>query len=359
MSDQNGIAWMIENKICPKAGAEEELSAVSSRPHAALRNPKEIYREFSRNEPLLPIFSRDWWLDATAGPEGWDVALVRKGGEVVAAMPYVWRRRYGMKVLGQPALTQKLGPWLRATDARPAAKLTTEKDLMQALIDQLPAFDHFAQNWDYGQTNWLPFSWNGFRQTTRYTYVLSQLGDTEKLWAGFDNSIRTDCRKASNRFKLRIRDDLPLDVFLALNRMTYMRQGLPVPYSDSFVRHIDAACAARGCRKFFIAEDAEGRPHAGDYMVWDENSAYGLMTGSDPALRNSGAISLCNWANIQHAAKVTKRLDFSGSMVEPVERFFRSFGAVQMPYNSVSKTCSRVLRMQQALLSVIRGGRVF
>jgi hypothetical protein len=319
-------------------------------------NEKEIYREFSMHEPSLPIFSRDWWLDATAGPENWNVALVRKGGEVVAAMPYVVRRRYGLKVLGQPPLTQKLGPWFRPGDSKPSTRLSHEKDLMQALIDQLPAFDYFNQNWHYNVRNWLPFCWNGFMQTTLYTYVLTELRDTEKLWAGFDNSIRTDCKKASNRFKLSVCDDLPLDAFLALNRMTYARQGIPVPYSDAFVRRVDAACSNRGCRKFFIAVDPKGRHHAGDYIVWDENSAYGLMTGSDPSLRNSGAISLCNWANIRHAAQVTKRLDFSGSMMEPVERFFRSFGATQVPYFNLTKTPSRLLRMRQGLLSLVRRG---
>jgi lipid II:glycine glycyltransferase (peptidoglycan interpeptide bridge formation enzyme) len=314
---------------------------------------KDIYREFSRSEPSLPVFSRDWWLDATAGPDGWDVAVVQKAGEVVAAMPYMSRRRYGMRVISQPALTQKLGPWFRPADGKPATRLGNEKELMQALIDQLPDFDYFTQNWHYSRTNWLPFSWNGFQQTTRYTYVLNELSDTEKLWAGFDNGTRAECKKASGRFTLRVRDDLPLDAFLALNRMTFARQRMPVPYSDAFVHRLDAACAQRGCRKFFIAEDPEGRHHAGNYIVWDENSAYGLMNGADPALRNSGAASLCMWEVIRHAALVTQRFDFAGSMMEPIERFFRGFGATQVPYFRISKTPSRLLRLRQALQAVV------
>jgi hypothetical protein len=311
---------------------------------------KEIYREFSRNEPSLPIFSRDWWLDATAGPEAWDVAVVQKGTQVVAAMPYALRRRFGLKVVGQPALTPKLGPWFRPFEGKPATMLAAERELMQALIDQLPDFDYFMQNWHYTRTNWLPFSWNGFQQTTRYTYVLDEIKEMEKLWSGFQHTARTECKKALNRFGLRIRDDLPLDAFLALNQMTFARQGMPVPYSEAFVRRIDAACASRDCRRFFIAEDPAGLHHAGLYIVWDENSAYGLMTGSDPALRHSGAISLCFFEAIKHSAGVTQRFDFSGSMMQPVERFFRGFGAVQVPYFNISKACSRVLRARQCLM---------
>lgn len=314
---------------------------------------KNVYREFSKNEPSLPIFSRDWWLDAAAGPDGWDVALTRKGDKVLAAMPYTVRRRYGMRVLSQPALTQKLGPWLQPGEGKPSTRLAYEKELMQDLIDRLPEFDYFSQNWHYGHSNWLPFSWNGFEQTTRYTYVLPELGDADKLWHGFEKSARAECTKALNRYQLTVRDDLPLDDFLALNRMTFARQGMPVPYSEAFVHRLDAACAARGCRKFFIAVDEDGRHHAGNYIVWDEYSSYGLMNGADPALRTSGAASLCMWAAIRHAAQVTKSFDFCGSMLLPIERFLRGFGALQMPYFTISKTPSRLLRLRRGLLSAM------
>jgi hypothetical protein len=320
-------------------------------------NAKELYREFSAKESSLPIFSRAWWLDATAGPDAWDVALVSKDDQVVASMPYLKRRRYGLRVLGQPALTQKLGPWIRLSKGKPTTRLTTEKKLLESLIDQLPPFDYFNQSWHYSRTNWLPFSWNGFHQTTLYTYVLPEIGESDILWAGFDSNTRAECRKAEDRFHLTIHDDLPLDAFLALNKMTFARQGLAVPYSDAFVRRLDSACAERGCRKFFIAVDAEGRHHAGNYVVWDENSSYGLMNGSDPDLRNSGAVSLCMWAAMKHAGKVTQRFDFMGSMLEPIERFIRGFGAIQVPYFNITKTPSRLLRAREGLLSVAGGRR--
>lgn len=317
---------------------------------------KDLYRQLTEKEPSIPIFSRDWWLDATAGSENWDVAMVRNGNQVLAAMPYVVRRRYGMKVLNQPALTQTLGPWLCPMDpgTSEAKRLAQEKELMHELIDQLPAFDYFNQSWHYKYTNWLPFLWRGFNQTTRYTYVLTDLRHPDKLWAGFQGNVRRNCKAASDRYRITVRDDLPLDDFLALNRMTFQRQGMAVPYSDDYVRRLDAACAKQGCRKYYIAVDPEGRHHAGCYIVWDENSAYGLINGSDPALRHSGALSLCFWRAIQDAAQVTQRFDFEGSIIEPIERFVRCFGATQIPYFNISKTTSKLLRIREVLLSAIK-----
>ena len=317
---------------------------------------KEKYRKLCATESAIPLFSRDWWLDAVCdGSENWDVAIVEKGGKVMASMPYYVKRKYGFTQIIQPPLTQTLGPWLRPSIAKYAKSLAEQKKLMMALIDQLPDFDIFVQNWNHQNTNWLPFYWSGFSQTTRYTYILPDLNDEDSIWSGLQANIRTDIRKAKSRFKLTMKDDVGLDVFLRLNRLTFERQGKTLPYSDEFVRRLDAACNDHHCRKIWIAEDADGRQHAGVYIVWDEHSAYYLMSGADPELRNSGATSLCMWHAIRHAATVTQRFDFEGSMIEPVERFFRGFGALQTPYFTVSKTPRRLLRARRSLIDLLRG----
>lgn len=318
------------------------------------RDRIDKYRALCAQEPSIPLFSQAWWLDATAGKGNWDVALVHKGDTIVAAMPYVSRKRYGLLMLGQPTLTQNLGPWLRETTGKPATQLAQQKDWLQTLIAQLPPYAHYIQNWHWQMGNWLPFYWAGFKQTTRYTYILHALGDEQSLWQGLRENIRTDIKKASDRFKLCVRDDLALEDFLVLNRMTFARQDMALPYTESFVRQLDQACVDRQVRKIFIAEDEQGHRHAGVYIVWDGNSAYYLMGGGDPELRNSGATSLCMWEAIKFAATVTQRFDFEGSMLEPVERFFRAFGAQQTPYFTVTKTPSRALKIVHALRELKR-----
>jgi len=314
------------------------------------------YRALCVKEPSIPLFSQAWWLDATAGENAWDVALVEKGGAVVAAMPYVSRKRYGFTLIGQTALTQTLGPWLRETGGKSATRLAQHKDWMRELIDQLPSFHHFSQNWNWMNDNWLPFYWAGFTQTTRYTYILHDLKDEDALWRGLRENIRSDIKKATRKFNLCVRSDLPIEDFLKLNRMTFARQSMALPYSEAFVKRLDRVCAERQARKIFIAKDEQDRCHAGVYIIWDNNSAYYLMGGGDPELRNSGATSLCMWEAIKFAATVTKRFDFEGSMIEPVERFFRAFGAQQTPYFTVSKTPSRILKTALFLRS-LKGGQ--
>lgn len=340
------------NQVAHASARQSDTPPPDPSPPQCGASGKDEYREFCRKEAAIPLFSRDWWLDAAVGPDGWDVAVVKNKGEIIASMPYVQRSRYGMSVVTQPQLTPMLGPWLRPRGARVAAQIAHEKGTMQALIDQLPAFDHFSQTWHPSVQNWLPFYWNGFKQTTFYSYVLTDLSDTGKLWDGLDTRMRRSVKTARGAYQLQVRDDLPLDDLLALNRMTFERQGLSPPYSDAFVRRLDAACAKHGGSKLFIAVDPDGVQHGGNYIVWDEHSAYGLISAANPALRASDANSLCVWASIEHAAKVTRQYNFWGSMIEPIERYMRNFGGIQVPYFHLSKTPSRLLRLRQGLLSL-------
>jgi hypothetical protein len=52
------------------------------------------------------------------------------------------------------------------------------------------------------------------------------------------------------------------------------------------------------------------------------------------------------WEAVQFAATVTRKFDFEGSMMEPVERFFRAFGARQFPYFHVTKSSPRMKFLQ-------------
>lgn len=314
------------------------------------RTIKDEYRLFCSEEDSLPLFSRDWWLDAAVGPQGWDVVLVKSGNVIVASMPYTIRNRYGMRIFSQPALTPVLGPWIRKSEDKHTSRLSNESELMQALIDQLPRFDHFAQTWHPSLTNWQPFYWNGFSQTTYYTHILKDLADTHKLWSGLDSKVRRVIHKAENEYCLQVREDLPLDVFLELNHKTFKRQGLSPPYSDEFVKRLDHACVSRGCRGLFITVDRNGVPLSGDYCVWDRNSAYNLLSGTDPAYRHTGANSLCLWASIRRAATVTRQYNFCGSMIESLEAYLRSFGGEHVPYFRITKTPSSLLTIRESII---------
>ncbi len=317
-----------------------------------MTTPLERYRALCEHESMVPLFCRPFWLDAACGPGAWDVALVDRGGSVVGALPYRLRVRFGFRLIEMPTLTQFMGPWLAyPAGQKTHTRLSFEKDVLSELIEQLPPFDYFRQNFHYSITNWLPFHWKQFQQTTRYTYVLEDLTNLDALFAELRSNIKTDIRKAAKVVRVVESDDV--EKFYAVNRLTFDRQSRSPPYDLGLLQRLDAACRPRGCRRMLFAEDAGGAVHAAIYVVWDEQSAYYLLGGGDPKLRSSGANSLLLWDAIQHAAKVTRRFDFEGSMVEPIERFFRAFGAAQKPYFQITKIASRKMRLRRIVEEMV------
>ncbi|NRP15025.1 GNAT family N-acetyltransferase [Marinobacterium sp. xm-a-152] len=312
---------------------------------------KEKYRLLCEQETSIPIFSQAWWLDAVAG-DGWDVVMAKKGDQVIGALPYVVKRKFGFTLLTQPSLTQTLGPWIKPTQKSYPKKLSHEKDVLGELADRLPKCDHYRHNWHCDLQNWLPFYWRGFEQTTRYTYRLLLSSDEDRLWKDLQQNIRGDIRKARERENVSVREG-SLEEFLGLNKMVFQRQNRSLPYTSESVARIHEAASARNAKDCLVAEGPDGKLHAGAYIVRSGDTAYYLMGGGDPELRNSGATSLVLWEAILRQPETVDVFDFEGSMIEPIERFFRGFGAVQTPYFCVSRSNSKLFK----LLNIFRSLR--
>jgi GNAT acetyltransferase-like protein len=292
-----------------------------------------------------PIFHQPWWLDAVA-PGMWDVATVDRGGRTVATLPFVVRGPRWFRALSQPPLTPFLGPWvLREEGAKYGTSLGDQMELQALLETKLPAAAAFRQNFSRTVLSGLPFIWAGYRAEVRYTYLLDDLTSEQNLWAGLAGNIRREIRKA--RRQLEVREAIDVDRFYEVWAKTFERQQAAAP-DRARLERIDAACAKRDARVMLFACDEAERVHAVAYVVWDRGTAYYLMGGGDPQLRTSGASSLLIWEAIKRARAVSQVFDFEGSMLRPVERFFRAFGGRQTPYLHVS----RVTRVGGAALAM-------
>jgi hypothetical protein len=297
------------------------------------------YDELVRQSPQGSIFAHRWWLEAVA-PGQVEILEIRRGGAILAAWPVVSRCIDNVREFGMPSLSQKLGILFAPSTAKPVELQSANQRLAGKLIDRLGPFNTFHQNFHENFTDWLPFHWRGYEQSTRYTYVLDDITDGDALWRGLRPHHRKGIRKAQ-KLGLRVVDDLPLEQFLELNRKTFSRQRLSPLATDDQVRRLDAALCANAGRRIFAGIDTQGRVHAAVYVAWADGTAYYLMGGSEPDLRDSGAQLLAMWDAICFAGRVAKRFDFEGSMLPRIERWFRGFGATQCPYFSITKSAPR------------------
>jgi Acetyltransferase (GNAT) domain len=316
-------SWLLGTVIGSRRNDRADNWASGIDPSFTLSAPAQSRSEPFRGEDTS-FFQQPWWLEAVA-PGRWDAVEVVENGEVVGRLPFVRKRRFGLRILSQPELTPHLGPWVKPGTGEVHTQLEREDEILRNLIAALPKHDIFLQSFHPSVSNCLPFYWHGFLQESCYTYIIDNLSDHDKIWHGFRENVRGHIRKAQRRVIVRPIEDI--ETFIALNRMTFARQGVSPAYSADTIRRLDAACGARGVRRIFLAEDADGAAHAALYLIWDSESAYTLMSGSDPRLRDSGAISLLRWEAIKYASQVTRRFDFEGSMLRALRPGIRCSAA--------------------------------
>ncbi|MGD9531183.1 GNAT family N-acetyltransferase [Pseudonocardia sp.] len=308
--------------------------------------------------PSHTPFEQPWWLEAVA-PGRWGATVVERQGEVVARLPYVRKQKLGLTVLTQAPLTRFVGPWLRPSEGKYEKRLGVERELMGELIDGLPPHDVYRGNFAPAVTNWLPFYWAGFESTVRYTYRIDDLSDPDRLWSELGGNVRSRVKRAAKGVEVRtdLESELVLEEVLRINHRLFERQGLGVSFGDDLARRLDAACRARGAREIVTASDAKGRVQSALYLVRDATTTYLLYGGTDPEFRSSGVNSLVVWEAIRLASQTSQHFDFLGSMIEPVERVNRSFGARQVPYFFVTRARPRARAVFAARRGVRRARR--
>jgi hypothetical protein len=299
--------------------------------------------------PDIPIFSQPWWLDAVC-PDQWEVILIEKNDKIIASFPYYKTKiRNIFTHIGMPPLTQKLGPYIVYNDADKIAehkKIGYEHEIYDAIIDKLPISDSFAVNFDWKYKNWLPFYWRGFRQTTRYTYIIDDL-DLDRVLENYHKSKRNKINKAKNLIDFKT--DLSKDLFYAYFNDVIHERGESVGFSnDLFGRLYDAVYEHHSGRTFYCT-DHEHNIHAINLTVWDKESAYSLIGMRKKKYTNSGGTEFLTDQRIKYVSQFVNRYDFEGSMIKGVEASYRYYGTHQTEYYHISKCNNPILRMIRGL----------
>ncbi len=305
---------------------------------------KERYIEFCKREPI-PLFSQYWWLDAVCGRDNWEVLLYQKGGEIFASFPYFKKKKLIFNGIAQPKLTQSLGVYIKYPKGQGYyKKLSWEKEIMDYFIDNLPKYDFFDVSFHHTITNWQPLFWKGFKQTTKYTYIIQKDVNIDNL----ETSNRKRRRKKAINLGVEVFEGSEVDKFYQLNQLTFIRQQRDIAYSLEFVKKFYKELKKVDAVKIFFA-NYQGKKVAANFLVEDSTTVYYLMGGIDPEFADVGAMDLIQYESIKYAISKGKNFDFEGSMVESIEKYFRSFGAVQKPYFEITKTTSKLLKILECI----------
>ena len=302
-------------------------------------NKKEKYKLLCKENPI-PLFSQWYWLDSVCGKDDWDVIILENENEILATIPYsISIDEFGNKVIQKIPLTQNNGAFIfyRKDIEKYETRLSFEMKVINLVIDEIEKLPikKYRQYYHYNFTNWLPFYWRGYKQTTRYTYVIDKNKTIDEIYKGFDGQIRKALKKAEK--SLEVKENLDSKIFYSLVEKTYSRQNIKIPFGYDTLKNIYKNLEENNSLKIFYAVDKEKNIHSAVLMGIDQESVYYLISGTDEKFRNSQALTLLIYQGILLAIKENKKFDFEGSMKKNIEIFFRKFGAIQKPYFDISK----------------------
>ena len=270
------------------------------------------------------VFEQPWWLE-TVAPGKWNEALVKEeqSGRVIARLPYVLDQGR----IFMPRYTQTLGIWMDPElriPQRGNEHLSRQKEVIHELLSQLPAKKRIDLVLDPAQEYVLPFRWEGFSTEAAFSYRIQLDADLDTIESNYSKNIKRDINRGSRL--LSVKESQDIEEFIRLQNLSYKRQNRTNPIDNSFTAHVIGAALQNGHGKLLVAKDAEGKSHAGSFLLYDERVCYHLMSGQDTSFGNDCAIPLLFQQEIAFAKEHSQAFDFEGSMVEGIEQTYRRYG---------------------------------
>jgi lipid II:glycine glycyltransferase (peptidoglycan interpeptide bridge formation enzyme) len=165
----------------------------------------------------------------------------------------------------------------------------------------------------------------------RNNYFLDLSSSYQDLWKGFNENTRRNIKKAAKKRvtvnRLTTPDEI-IQLFIknkekavtGFNEKTY-----------NLLRQICAEYGKKGDIKVLAAK-LDGKTIAGGAFAWSDNRITYLFGSSTPEGKNTGAMHFLFNQIIETECGKNRILDFEGSDVAAVARFYAGFGAIKEEY---------------------------
>ena len=264
------------------------------------------------NNSLAPlVYGQSAYLDIVC--DSWD-GLILNNYEAVMPIPKVFRKKV-IKAIGQPIFCQQLGVF---------SSREFQHNQMNAWLKEIP-YSLFKYRLAFNYSN-PPVD------EERKNLVLNLEKDYEALFADFNQNTRRNIKKASSlglktEFhgdfddfkKLHKKEVAPMDK--ALNKRAYKK-----------LKQIYTEYSSRG--EAFVAQvSIDDKLVSGILFLHVNNRLIYLAAATKSDYKKSGANHFLVNEVIQKFAGTKNLLDFEGSMIPGVARFFEGFGTEEQNYS--------------------------
>ncbi|MDD2387583.1 MAG: hypothetical protein PHP52_12475 [Bacteroidales bacterium] len=251
------------------------------------------------------VYAMSWYLDIVS--PNWE-ALVTDDYKFLMPLPV--KSKYGFRYLTQPALSQQLGVF---------SDLEITEEILQEFINKIP-YKFYRLQFNSG---------NYFEQnpeSLRPNYLLSLQKFYKEIFAGYNQNCKRNIKKAQS-FSQTVYTDLKTSEFwdFIQQHLNFMPPKGFMPILKSLLNKLDKENFAE---IWSVRENNTNEIYAAVLLVKWENKVYYLMPSSSDKGKKSQAMVLLLNEFIEQNSETNIILDFEGSSISGVERFYKSFGAI-------------------------------
>lgn len=285
-----------------------------------------------------------WWLD-TASKENWDVIFAKIHDEIVGFFVFSYQKKLGKTIVTNLPLTQYSGPFIfYPTNLNKSEIHSFENKVYTSIIDQLNSknIDFIEINCHHSFKNWQQFFWSGYKQTTKYTYILENISNKETLLKEMSYSQRAKrIKKAGNDYYFSL--ELSAEDFYDFYKSNLKDLDKTIFYNKEYFLKLYNAAKKRNQGQIISIYSKDNELLAALWTIWDSEFAYNMIMTSDKKKKCSEGTTLLIWETIDFLKDKTKNYDFEGSMIKGVALRNQSYGATSLAYHCISKSNSLIM----------------
>jgi hypothetical protein len=272
-------------------------------------------------------------MDAVCVKGDWDVVVQQnESGKLEGILVYHYRKVLGQTFILMPPMCFYNGIYLFYREGmNNYQKLSFQNRVSASLIKALPSFAFYYQQYHTTYDNWAPLMWEGFKQSTRYTYRLNTNTTKENLWNSLKANLRRNITKAENRCMVK---ECSFEEFW--NALSFSYKTRTNPFDKKLLYNIYTALyATDSCQLNLCIDKENNQVLAGSFIVFDKSCSYYLSGFYNPTGKEKAGLSYLLWHSLIN--NPNEIFDFEGSMIKEIEYFFRAFGARWVPHYRIWK----------------------
>jgi len=262
------------------------------------------------------IYAYSYYLDIMA--RHWDALVL---GNYEAVMPLTWNRKFRIHYLYQPFLTAQLGVFGNSIS----------EELINSFLEAIPRKFKF---WEIFLNHENAITSKRFGAYERVNYVLDLSPDYETTRAGYSDNILRNIKKA-DQSGCRFERDLEPEKVIMLAMKQVKSMGKDAKENLARFSQLNACLEKRNQSRAYGVSDKNGNLLSSCIFFTSHNRAYYILVGNDEASRNYGSSHYLVDSFIKQNAGKNLLLDFEGSDIPSLARFYAGFGAKEENYLGV------------------------